>query len=306
MLKISFTDFWIDFNEKNNLITNILNELFNSEILVTKPNKADVCFVSICGKKHKKVIEKYNEKCILFLGENIRPNKYKVPFSLTSDFNSYGGTNMRLPLWYFEIDWFRTNIGIIKVDEIEKKLINYGQLTADDIANRKDCITIFNNPEGSRMDMLKELEKIMYVEKYGTLFNNPLGPKTNNSFINKFFPVYSDYQSKIEKMTNFKFNFCPENSLFPGYYTEKCFHAKIAGCIPIYFADYHVHNDFRKESFINMYDYLEFQDLSKYLSEVKKDYSHLAKLANEPLLKSIPKLNSIKDFLLKSITSIRK
>ena len=55
-----------------------------------------------------------------------------------------------------------------------------------------------------------------------------------------------------------------------------------------------------------MYDYLEFQDLSKYLSEVKKDYSHLAKLANEPLLKSIPKLNSIKDFLLKSITNIRK
>ena len=43
MLKISFTDFWIEFNEKNNLITNILNELFNSEILITKPNKADVC-----------------------------------------------------------------------------------------------------------------------------------------------------------------------------------------------------------------------------------------------------------------------
>ena len=39
MLKISFTDFWIEFNEKNNLITNILNELFNSEILVTKPIK---------------------------------------------------------------------------------------------------------------------------------------------------------------------------------------------------------------------------------------------------------------------------
>ena len=76
--------------------------------------------------------------------------------------------------------------------------------------------------------------------------------------------------------------------------------------LDIYFADYHVHNDFRKESFINMYDYLEFKDLSKYLSEVKKDYSYLAKLANEPLLKNIPKLNSIKDFLLKSITIIRK
>ena len=94
--------------------------------------------------------------------------------------------------------------------------------------------------------------------------------------------------------------------IIPGLLYRKCFHAKIAGCIPIYFADYHVHNDFRKESFINMYDYLEFEDLSKYLSEVKKDYSYLAKLANEPLLESVPNLNIIKDFLLKSITNIRK
>ena len=68
---------------------------------------------------------------------------------------------MRLPLWYFEIDWFRTNIGIIKVDEIEKRLINNGQFTADDIANRKDCITIFNNPEGSRMDMPELISKVL-------------------------------------------------------------------------------------------------------------------------------------------------
>mgnify|MGYP001315484882 CR=1 FL=1 len=55
-----------------------------------------------------------------------------------------------------------------------------------------------------------------------------------------------------------------------------------------------------------MYDYLKFEDLSKHLSEIKKDYSYLAKLSNEPLLKSVPKLNSIKDFLFKSITYIRK
>ena len=36
---------------------------------------------------------------------------------------------MRLPLWYLEIDWFNTNLGTIKVDEIEKKLLNPGNLT---------------------------------------------------------------------------------------------------------------------------------------------------------------------------------
>ena len=48
MLKISFTDFWIEFNEKNNLITNILNELFNSEILITKPGQALIIDNQIC------------------------------------------------------------------------------------------------------------------------------------------------------------------------------------------------------------------------------------------------------------------
>ena len=84
---------------------------------------------------------------------------------------------MRLPLWYFEIDWFKTGLGLIQLEEIEKRLINYGTFTSDDFAKRKDCITIFNNPEGARMDMLKELQRIMDVETYGTLFNNPLGPK---------------------------------------------------------------------------------------------------------------------------------
>ena len=192
-----------------------------------------------------------------------------------------------------EIDWYKSNLGIIQLEDVEKTLVNYGKFTSDDLARRQDCITIFNNEEGTRMDMFNKLNSVVEVEAFGKPFNN-------------WFPTYSDYRSKIKKMGNFKFNYCPENSLYPGYYTEKCFHAKIAGCIPIYFADYHVHNDFRKESFINMYDYLEFQDLSKYLSEIKKDYSYLAKLANEPLLKNIPKLNSIKDFLFKSISIIRK
>ena len=110
MLKISFTDFWDGFDNNNNLIINILKDIFNPQIVITSPRNADVCFVTICGKNHKKILKKYREKCILFLGENIRPNNYNVPFSLSSDFNTYDGKNARLPLWYLEIDWYKTNI----------------------------------------------------------------------------------------------------------------------------------------------------------------------------------------------------
>lgn len=288
MIKISFTDFWQGFNEENNIITNILRDIFETEIVITRPRKADICFITIYGPNHKKIIKRFPEKCFLFLGENVRPNSYDVKYSLSCDFNDYQKSNIRLPLWYLEIDWFNTNLGTIKVDEIEKKLINPGNLTPDILSKRKDCITIFNNQEGTRMDMYKKLINIMEVESYGKPFNN-------------WFPTYSDYRSKIKKMGNYKFNFCPENSLYPGYYTEKCFHAKLAGCVPIYFAEPHVQKDFRKESFINMYDFLDFNLLEKHLKEIKDDYSYLAKLINEPLLKEMPCLDEIKNFLCKTV-----
>ena len=291
MLKISFTDFWPGFQEKNNLITNILKEIFDEEIKITIPRQADVCFFTIFGKNHKRIIRKFREKSILFLGENIRPNIYDVPFTLSGDFNSYGGINMRLPLWFLEIDWYKSNLGIIQLEDIEKNLVNYGKFTSDDLARRQDCITIFNNKEGTRMDMFEKLKNVMEVEAYGRPFNN-------------WFPTSEDYKSKIKKMGNFKFNYCPENSLYPGYYTEKCFHAKVSGCIPIYFADSHVNKDFRKESFINMYDYLEFEELAKFIKEIKNDYDFLAQLANEPLLNTIPDLTNIKNFLFQSIKKI--
>ena len=291
MLKISFTDFWEGFDSKNNLFINILKELYEKEIEITSPRKANICFISICGRSHKRIIRKFSKKSFLFLGENIRPNNFNCAYSLCGDFNSYGGKNIRLPLWYFEIDWYNTNLGTIKLEDVEKKLVSFGKLNSDDIAKRKDCIAIFNNQEGTRMDMFKRLCKIMKVEAYGKPFKN-------------WFPTFFDYKSKIKKMSNFNFNFCPENSLYPGYYTEKCFHSKLSGCIPIYFADYHVENDFRKESLINMYDYLDFNELENYLFEIKNDYTYLAKLANEPLLYDVPNLNSIRDFLYSKINKL--
>ncbi len=291
MIKISFTDFWQGFNEENNIITNILRDIFETEIVITRPRKADICFVTIYGPNHKKIIKRFPEKCFLFLGENVRPNSYDVRYSLSCDFNDYQKSNMRLPLWYLEIDWFNTNLGTIKVNEIEKKLLNPGNLTPDILSSRKDCITIFNNQEGTRMDMYKKLKNIMEVDSYGKPFNN-------------WFPTYSDYKSKIIKMGNYKFNFCPENSLYPGYYTEKCFHAKLAGCVPIYFAEPHVEKDFRKESFINLYDFLDFNLLEKHLKEIKDDYAYIAKLINEPLLNEMPRLDEIKKFLYETVKTL--
>lgn len=41
-------------------------------------------------------------------------------------------------------------------------------------------------------------------------------------------------EAKLELISKFQFNICPENSDSPGYTTEKLFEALWAGCIPIY------------------------------------------------------------------------
>ena len=98
-----------------------------------------------------------------------------------------------------------------------------------------------------------------------------------------------EYKSKIEIMKDYKFNLCPENSLYPGYYCEKLIHAKLAGCIPIYFADHYV-KDFRTSSFINIYDFLNLNELADYVYQLNQDKYELERLINEPLLHQMPTL----------------
>ena len=118
-LHISFTDFWSGHDPHNNLITNVLRDIYHTDILcVPDPREADICFVTIYGKSHQLVLDKYASKCILWLGENVRPNRYPCAFSISSDFPSYGGKNFRLPLWMAEIDWYYTDLGIIKPHDL--------------------------------------------------------------------------------------------------------------------------------------------------------------------------------------------
>lgn len=58
---------------------------------------------------------------------------------------------------------------------------------------------------------------------------------------------------KMDLISNYKFSLCYENSITPGYHTEKLLHGKIAGNIPIYYGDKTVSEDFNPDSFINAY-----------------------------------------------------
>ena len=91
-LKIYFVDFWSNFNLNDNFFTQHLNSVYDIEIT---PENPDVLFYSVFGINHRF----YNCKRVFFTGENIRPDFRRCDFSLSFDYDEYGGRNFRLPLY---------------------------------------------------------------------------------------------------------------------------------------------------------------------------------------------------------------
>jgi hypothetical protein len=74
-----------------------------------------------------------------------------------------------------------------------------------------------------------------------------------------------DYQHKREVMSNFKFAFCFENCVFPGYVTEKIFDCFLAGSIPVYFGAPDIADFVPPQTFVDYRQFGNYSDLNQFL-----------------------------------------
>ena len=75
-------------------------------------------------------------------------------------------------------------------------------------------------------------------------------------------------ENKMTTISAAKFNFCSENSVFPGYVTEKIFHAFVAGTVPIYFGAPDIRDFVPESTFIDGSRFKSMRELEKYLDSV--------------------------------------
>ena len=73
---------------------------------------------------------------------------------------------------------------------------------------------------------------------------------------------------KLPVLSQYKFTFCLENSVFPGYVTEKIFDAMFAGSVPIYLGAPDIENFIPEGAFIDMRKFKNFQELDAYLQRL--------------------------------------
>jgi len=265
-MKISFLDFWGGFDPNNNFLINILKRYMNGVVL-TNPDEADIIFCSIFGQSHSQFFNK--KDIILFSGENIRPNYSTYNKSLTFDFYDYDNRNVRLPLWYFYIDWF--NIKTYNNPEYlipENYLYNENEFTIK--SKSKFCSTVFSKSDNDRIEMMKILSEYKNVDGFGKVHLNKIS---------------EGEKAKLDIISDYKFSICFENSIYPGYFTEKLLHAKIAGTIPIYKSHESFSEDFNPNCCLNLIN-LDKIEIFNLVKEIDTNQNLYKKFLDEPLFSS--------------------
>jgi len=226
-----------------------------------------VLIYSCFGQQHH-TTDRTRVKKIFYTGENIRPNFNDCDYSLTFDFTNHDGKNIRLPLWMLQIDWFnKTGYGnpkfIIPQSELRNNRFSIRPKT-------KFCSMVFSNPIPNRIEILQKLSKYKTIDCYGAPFGN-----------------YSEGEDvKYNIISNYKFNICFENGIHSGYYTEKILHAKVAGCVPIYWADENCKHDFNTKSFINLNDFPNIDALVEKIIELDKNEEETERIRSEYLFEN--------------------
>jgi alpha(1,3/1,4) fucosyltransferase len=302
-MKVYAINFWPGFSLEYGFVKHLLDVSLGGFEIAENEREADVVLTSVFPSypRLRKLLKlqwpTYPEKTIGVIWENERPNYKRYRYSISSDFDSYGGRNCRVPLWYMQLQWPDMSRDLPRsgkiawssfepLTEIEPLLHSRAEPGA--LAREKFCCFVAKNPEPHRTLTIERLSTIEKVELFGPISGKPA------------------QISKYEILADFKFNLCFENSAFPGYYTEKLLQSWAGGCIPLYYSDPWFNIDFNPKAAINR---IHFSTIDDFVAHVKSVYSSKEALREtyaQPLLHKRPSLDEAALFLKKACLDIAK
>ena len=263
-MKLSFLDFWqypVSFQPNNNFLYYLLLECFENVELVD-PEDAELIIFSCFGNDHTR----FNHcKKLFYTGENIRPSSKRSSYSLSFDYDDYEGKNIRMPLWIMYIDWFKKGTyGNPEYLIPESYLYNQNEFSGK--SKNKFCSTVFSALYEMRTKAVEKLSQYKSVDVYGKYG----------------FPLHYGEKNKLNTISDYKFSLCFENSIYPGYFTEKLLHAKVAGTIPLYYCDSTFVSDFNPKCCLNLRE-IGLDSLYEKVIEIDNDQNLYNQILNQPL-----------------------
>lgn len=246
-LKIAFTDFWDNFDEKDNFFVRLLSERYELEI----SPKPDYLFYSVFGSRHLA----FDCVKIFYTGENQTPDFNLCDYALGFEHLDLGDRYFRLPNWYLY--------------EKDTALMEHKHLKS--FSEREGfCGFVYSNNNASpeRNLFFDKLSAYRPVSSGGRFRNNVGGP-------------VADKQAFLQ---GFRFSIAFENCSHPGYSTEKIVQAFAAGTIPIYWGDPRIAETFNREAFVNCHDYGSWDEVVQAVEDLDNDPQKKLAMLQAPAL----------------------
>lgn len=298
-MKISIIDQYPGF--KSTVFYKLLELESKTPLVMVNPKAADIIIYGPFGRKIKTLgpfvkrrgrtgpIElknrKYGPLHIFHTIENVRYND-QYDYLIGFDFPLNPDKEFRFPYWMESIDW--THEGVPREKPLRlSRHFDISELMSplgNGFTKRNQrCAAFFGQMREPRKLLTDILSRKLIIDGYGRGFD----PSIRNS-----------QKSGIDKdkvLSEYSYNLCPENSLYPGYYTEKILESFACGCLPITWTDPNVAYDFNTEAFINLLPYAS----EGYVGALEQlsDLSALEKFAHAALLTSRPSIEPLRDFV---------
>lgn len=321
MKTLKISSLWV-FDFQDTVLFHLIKILSRSKIEIVSPHKADILVIGpydITTIKRRFLnyflrkglffnfsklfpnidiysLRQNNPIRIFLSAENIRHTQFKSDFFITPDLGVFDDNHLRFPSWKDFVDWssegiFRNNNhshpyrfgSHYNIDDLLKPL-------GSNFLKKKNFCMITSHLGEPRKSMYLAIQKHFKIDGYGPYFDKTIKDHSNSNF------------KKIDIMTKYAFNLCPENSLYPGFYTEKIPDSFLGKCLPVTWADKYIDVDFNKNSFVNLMDYM--QNNYSDICDLLKQESYLKKFIDQPLLLKKPNLDLEKIFVKKIISLI--
>lgn len=303
-ITVAFSEMWGGFNWDKNFFTDALRQeckLNNLDIQIKgveyesidyTPNLVIFGPFTNTTKSWKKVPDSIPK--IFFSAENWgMPTEDAFELCLTP-YRVESSKHMRLPTWMTFIDWFNDSLDLntINTDDNPNRMPLKLAMTSHS-KSFKDregfCAFVVSNPISEfRNATFKVLDSYKRVNSGGELYNN-IGGRLQLKYPGGGcgdIPKYNFF-------SNHKFSLSFENSQASGYITEKVLHAKMAGCVPLYWGDKDTDTDFVPGSFINLSQLNSPEQIIKVVQKLEENPDMCAKIAATPILNEEKKRNAL-------------
>jgi len=254
MIKLSIYGFWPHFNYHDNFFKSMFEEIYGNDFQYTlNPQESNICLIG--ENLIPPGLDRSKTKLISHIAEPKNPFYGVSDYHFTFDPTDTSKGNIRFPLWLLYID-----IYAFKTEQNPIAPVNFKTLENNPWYNTpktKFCVTPFSNAKENRIEFYNTFNTYKTTDGFGLPFGN--GDDGRNQLI------------KYNVLAPYRFCMAYENTNKLGYVTEKLFQAKTAGCIPIYWGNEMVFEDFNKDCFIYANSFNTTGDLLEYVKTVDQN-----------------------------------